>query len=125
MSFGYWSFWNRKINFVEDRQRVWSSKSISASYVGTVRWMSKGSYFVGNRYSVREQMTGICVKGRWPLLLVDEASMISRTLLSAMESTLSSATHAAGQVFGGIAIVFFGDFGQLGPVISQSLAEES
>lgn len=78
--------------------------------------MSKGSYFVGNPYSVREQFIDMSVKGRKPLLLVDEASMISGKLLSAMESTLSNAAHIAGTVFGGIAIVFFGDFGQLGPV---------
>lgn len=78
--------------------------------------MGNGSYFVGNQYSVREQLVDIVVKGLRPLLLVDEVSMISGTLLSSMERTLSGATHITGQVFGGIAMVFFGDFGQLGPI---------
>lgn len=78
--------------------------------------MSKGSYFVGNPYSVREQMIDMSVKGRKPLLLVDEASMISGKLLSTIESTLTSAAHASSSAFGGIDIIFFGDFGQLGPV---------
>ncbi|KAG9319355.1 hypothetical protein KVV02_004907 [Mortierella alpina] len=78
--------------------------------------MSKGSYFTGNSYVVRGQLIEIASKGRKPLFLVDEASMISGTLLSSMGATLSAARYGDGNPFGGVHIIYFGDFGQLGPI---------
>lgn len=84
--------------------------------------MQKGnSFIVGNLFTIREQIVEIQALGKKILFLVDEASMISGSLLSTMEETLSITTGFSDERnnpgrFGGLPIIFFGDFGQLGPV---------
>ncbi len=58
-------------------------------------------------------------------LIIDEISMVSATLLSAISSRLQHAKgHSAvaeDRPFGGVNVIFLGDFGQLQPVSSPSL----
>jgi Helitron helicase-like domain at N-terminus/PIF1-like helicase len=57
------------------------------------------------------------------LLIIDEVSMIGASLLSAVSRRLNQARNRSsdGLQFGGINVVFFGDFGQLRPVGDTAL----
>lgn len=55
--------------------------------------------------------------GLRPFSLVDEASMISGTMLTALSKVLQEAADVdCGTAFGGFPVVMFGDFGQLGRI---------
>jgi hypothetical protein len=57
--------------------------------------------------------------GRMPFFLVDESSMISPYLLETMSQSLQQATGNV-HPYGQSPIIFFGDFGQLGPVVRKT-----
>lgn len=54
-------------------------------------------------------------QGKRPCLLIDEVSMVSSPLLEIMSQGLRQALDSD-KPFGGCTVIFFGDFGQLGPV---------
>lgn len=71
----------------------------------------------GNSYAIREQLMDIADQGLSPVFLIDEVSMISGDMLGVLSKALQEAVNAdSGVPFGGIPIIMFGDFGQLGPV---------
>ncbi|KAF9151425.1 hypothetical protein BG015_006686 [Linnemannia schmuckeri] len=64
-----------------------------------------------NPNKIREQLTDIGDEGLRPFILIGEVSMISRTMLTALSKALQQAAY----VDRDIAVMMFGDFGQLGP----------
>lgn len=63
------------------------------------------------------QLMDIWDEGKRPFFLIDEVSMISGTMLTALSKALQEAAMVdRGIVFGGFPVVMFGDFGQLGPI---------
>ncbi|KAG0365870.1 hypothetical protein BGX24_003928 [Mortierella sp. AD032] len=70
-----------------------------------------------NSYAIREQLMAIEEQGLKPMFLIDEASMISGTMLTALSSALQETGKVNnGVAFGGHSVIMFGDFGQLGPI---------
>ncbi|KAF9369703.1 hypothetical protein CPB97_003369, partial [Podila verticillata] len=70
-----------------------------------------------NTTAIREQLMDIYEKGLRPFFLIDEASMISGTMLTALSEVLQDAVEVdCSTTFGGFPLMMFGDFGQLGPV---------
>lgn len=56
-------------------------------------------------------------KGLNPFILIDEVSMISGMMLTALSRALQQAVEVDhGIAFGGFLVMMFGDFGQLGPI---------
>jgi hypothetical protein len=84
------------------------------------RWFKltmSGRQSEGNSYAIREQLMDIADQGLSPIFLIDEASMISGDILSVLSKALQEAVNTGiGVPFGGIPVILFGDFGQLGPV---------
>jgi hypothetical protein len=57
-----------------------------------------------------------------PIFLIDKVSMVSGAILSVLSKALQEAANVdSGVPFGGLPVILFGDFGQLGPV-NKSLA---
>ena len=56
------------------------------------------------------------------IAILDEISMVTSQLLSAIDSRLQQATNVQ-QIFGGIHVVMFGDFDQLPPVKGASITD--
>ena len=54
-------------------------------------------------------------------IIVDEGSMIGCSTLHNISKQLCNAKHIAGKAFGGVDILFFGDFIQFPPVIDSPL----
>ena len=54
---------------------------------------------------------------RTDLIIVDEASMLHREAFEAIDRTLQDITHNEGVAFGGIPVLFSGDFRQSLPVV--------
>jgi len=70
-----------------------------------------------NSNKIREQLMDIWQEGLRPFFLIDEASMISGTMLTALSTALQHAAYVdSGIAFGGYPVIMFGDFGQLGPI---------
>lgn len=70
-----------------------------------------------NSYAIREQLMAIKDQGLKPMFLIDEVSMISGTMLTALSNALQEAGDVdSGVAFGGYPVIMFGDFGQLGPI---------
>lgn len=67
----------------------------------------------------------IADQGLRPIFLIDEVSMISGAILSALSKTLQEAANVdSGVPFGGFPVILFGDFGQLGPVNKSSASTD-
>ncbi|KAF9370662.1 hypothetical protein CPB97_002565, partial [Podila verticillata] len=70
-----------------------------------------------NSYVIREQLMAIKDQGLKPMFLIDEVSMISGTMLTALSNALQEAGDVdSGVAFGGHLVIMLGDFGQLGPI---------
>ncbi|KAG0196046.1 hypothetical protein BGX33_002187, partial [Mortierella sp. NVP41] len=70
-----------------------------------------------NFTKIREDLMDIWDKGLRPFFLIDEASMISGMMLTALSDALQKAAEVdRGISFDGFPVVMFGDFGQLGPI---------
>ena len=65
---------------------------------------------------------GINSNNKMLIVILDEISMVTPQLLSAIDSRLRQATNVQ-QIFGGIPVVMFGDFAQLPPVKGASITD--
>lgn len=78
---------------------------------------------VANPFMVDWQIHCIRAKKKRPFFILDEVSMVSKSLFEIMSGTLQQLTGQDGVMFGGVPIVCFGDFGQLGPIVKRTGSE--
>jgi ATP-dependent DNA helicase PIF1 len=80
----------------------------------------------GLYHTFRKEFVNRAAKANWKaceLLIIDEVSMVAAGLLDTLEN-LARFCRGRAEVFGGIQVVMFGDFGQLPPVNTTGYPEE-
>lgn len=77
-----------------------------------------------NQFTVDWNLHVLRAQHKVPFFIVDEVAMMSKSLFEIVSTALQEITGTQA-CFGGIRLICFGDFGQLGPIVKQGQEEVS